>query len=504
MRSFSPTSIGVSSAHSGNPGRSTSGLSIGGRPKTSASAFSRHVLSISASVTQVRWRPPSYDLIPVTDISEEGEVDRHDSMLVVATARLTSVGGSGVLSLWSFNRPYMALSVVEGHDLGAVADFVWLQTPTNDPKATSISAGVSSDPTMANSNSDLLRRRKKGGTMDDSMAGRRSNRVREADTIVEAGSDAIGVLPSSCIWQNLLSVGKDGRCIIQSLARGDRPIRSVPSSCFAMANLSPFQRGYGSLQCFSVYQDVPNHLEEDFMLTGLRQDEFTASAPGVFHEDAIQDSVMEENERSQDAGKRLPASVPELVFSVVDQGSLYENGLPVPQDDGTLCVAPEVVHLSRFARSYKLYPDAACATRVDLCIYNGEVAEELKCMPLARMWKTISSLLRSSGYKGLPSKPPSRPANAFQFAIFPTIRSLLLERAEAGDVQTCVVLCEVLQVIESGEKTRIPGLGMSLVREWYLSYIDLLHQMCLFSAASFLIKNCKDEMVGALNQQSTT
>ena len=38
----------------------------------------------------------------------------------------------------------------------------------------------------------------------------------------------------------------------------------------------------------------------------------------------------------------------------------------------------------------------------------------------------------------------------------------------------------------------------------YLSYIDLLHQMCLFSAAAFLIKNCKDQAIGALSQQSTT
>lgn len=453
-------------------------------------------------MTQVRWRPPSNDYILLKHPSgEEEEVDRHDSMLVVATARLTSVGGSGMLALWSFNRPYMALSVVEGHDLGAVSDFVWLQTPQNVPKTKSLDFMLPSDPSFAKLSSEPLKVRKKSGGTE---AGRRSNRGREKDNFVSSESDASAELPVSYIWQNLLSVGRDGKCIIQSLVRGDRPIRSVPSSCFAMANLSPFQRGYGSLQCFSVYQDVPNHIEEDFMLTGLRQDEFTSKAPGVFREVAVQDSAMEENERSQDAGKRLPASVPELVFSVIDQGGLDENGLPIPQDDGTLCVAPEVVHLSRFARSYKMYPDGQHSTRVDLCTYNGVVAEELNCRPLARMWKTVSSLLHGSGLKSLPSKVPSRPTNAFQFAIFPTIKSLLLERAEAGDVQTCVVLCEVLQVIESGEKTRIPGLGITLVREWYLSYIDLLHQMCLFSAASFLIKNCNDQVIGALNQQSTT
>jgi hypothetical protein len=120
------------------------------------------------------------------------------------------------------------------------------------------------------------------------------------------------------------------------------------------------------------------------------------------------------------------------------------------------------------------------------------------------MWRTVASVLRGSGLHELPQKAAIRPANAFQYVIFPTIKSLLLERADAGDVQTCVTLCEVLQVIDSGEQTRIPGLAITLVREWYLSYIDLLHQMCLFSAAAFIIKNCKDGAIGALNQQSTT
>jgi hypothetical protein len=87
---------------------------------------------------------------------EEEEVDRHDAMLVVATTRLTSVGGSLVLSLWSFNRPYMALSVVEGQDLGAVADFVWLKTPKLCPSQNLSMARMllSSDPGLANLMSD--------------------------------------------------------------------------------------------------------------------------------------------------------------------------------------------------------------------------------------------------------------------------------------------------------------------------------------------------------------
>ncbi|MGK3754642.1 MAG: hypothetical protein ACI8RD_006951 [Bacillariaceae sp.] len=493
---------------------------MGGRhTKSKTSGFSKHVLSISASVTQVRWRPPSNDFLPSSsdsttttnnnnnsnstslygdDPKQEVMADRHDSMLAVATARLTSAGGSGALSLWSYNRPYMSLSIVEGHEDGAIADFVWLKTPKTIPKfQTEIIQQFY--PTARRASMDVSsgsRYRKKAEsptTMDDSSLDMRERTQTDDE------------LDVSYIWQNVLSVGRDGQCIMQSFARGERRIRSVPSSVFAMANLSPFQAGYGSLQCFSLYQDVPNRVEDDFMLTALRQDKYTAKAPGVFREDDLQNLVSETDKKSQDGGKHFPSSVPQLVFSVVDQGSLDADGMPIVNDENALCVAPEVVHLSRFADSYKMYPDEECPTRVDLCLYNSKVAEELKCGPLARMWKTVSSLLRGSGLEGLPSKTPTGPTNAFQFVIFPTIKSLLLERAEAGDVQTNVALCEVLQVIDSGgEQTLIPSLSMKLVREWYLSYIDLLHQMCLFSAAAFLIKNCKDQAIAALSQQSTT
>ena len=423
------------------------------------------MLSISASVTQVRWRPPSNDFVPKSSSSnkEEAVMDRHDTMLAVVAARQTSAGGSGTLSLWSFRRPFMSLSIVEGHQEGAISDFVWIQTPQ-----------VVSKPSY--------------GAFDRHEFHR---------------DESLNV---SYIWQNVISVGRDGRCIMQSFARGERRIRSVPSSCFAMANLSPFQRGYGSLQFFSVYQDVPNRPEDDFMLTGLRQDEHTANAPGCFFEEDLQKLHSgKEAKRKQDVAQRFPENVPKLHFSVLDQGILDANGLPIVGDEDALCVAPEVLHMSRFSRLYKMYPDEECSTRAELCLYNSKVAEALNCGPLARMWKTVSSLLYSSGLEELTEIDPSKPTNAFQFVLFRTVKSLLFERAEAGDVQTNVALCEVLQVVDSsGEQTRIPGLSVKLVREWYLYYIDLLHQMCLFSAAAFLIKNCNDPAIGALSQQSTT
>lgn len=412
--------------------------------------------------------------------------------------------------MWTFHRPFMALSVVEGHIEGAVADFVWLQSPVRIRRPNGNGSNQRPTPTGGAKKvvSDYKLHKASQNVSDASLfrpGGR--GRERSPSEIDDDSTGGDGETKDSSrylsVWQHVLSVGRDGRCILQSFTRGDRPISRVASSCFAMANLSPFQQGYGSLQCFSAYQAVPNSPEDDFALTFLRQDRYTADAPGVFREDDVQQGNLSESFKNF-AGQRLPSTVPELVFSVVDQGDLDDNGLPINQATDMVCVAPEVVHLSRFASSYKLYPDVECPRRVDLCFHNCSVADDLKFGPVARMWATVARLLKSAGMDELPSLSSEKPNNVFQLVMLPTIKNLLLERAEAGDVQTCVALCEVLQVIQAGGKVRVPGIGISLVREWYLAYIDLLHQMCLFSAAAFLIKNCVDEVISALNQQSTT
>jgi hypothetical protein len=92
-----------------------------------------------------------------------------------------------------------------------------------------------------------------------------------------------------------------------------------------------------------------------------------------------------------------------------------------------------------------------------------------------------------------------------------TVKDLILERADAGDIQTCVTICEVIDILPistdskgtSAMNTKLPGIDVMMVREWYLSYIDILQQMCLFSHATDLIKNCHDIEIQKLNQQST-
>ena len=98
-----------------------------------------HVLSISASVTRLRWRPPAHEMSPpkhntenvgsvvVVDEKQQYIIDRHEAMLAVSTAPVkgASAGGCGMIALWSYHRPFMPLSVLEGHNEGAVTDFLW-------------------------------------------------------------------------------------------------------------------------------------------------------------------------------------------------------------------------------------------------------------------------------------------------------------------------------------------------------------------------------------------
>ena len=163
----------------------------------------RHVLSISASVTRLYWRPPANDTAttPFSGDDDEDE-DRHDSMLAVATAPIkgASAGGSGMLALWSFHRPYMPLSVVEGHKDGAVTDFAWLDTPLPP--------------------SPMRRRR------GDHETRLRGSHQHETDAILYDNNASMEHEDNNDddhplgIWQHVLSVGRDGRCLIQSFARG--------------------------------------------------------------------------------------------------------------------------------------------------------------------------------------------------------------------------------------------------------------------------------------------
>ena len=259
-------------------------------------------------------------------------------MLAVATAPIsgTNAGGAGSIELWSYHRPFMALSVVEGHHHGAVTDFIWIDSTTTGMYSRRKSSSAGSDTWGGNASVGAVSDSSTQGidNFDDwsTDVSPHENTARgrffKSDHNVDAtkversysfsGGSGINhdvfigdVMDTQRIWQHVLSVGRDGQCLLQNLERGkkmcffdenditaseffcscvkfafpgERPISQVPRSNFALANLSPFQSGSGSLQIMSVHQNVPSGKHNDFALTRLRRDSRTARCPGVFSE----------------------------------------------------------------------------------------------------------------------------------------------------------------------------------------------------------------------------
>ena len=192
------------------------------------SPLSLHVLSISAAVTSIKWRPPA------STNKNDGEVDRHESMLAVASARQASAGGSGVLGLWSCDRPFMPLSVVEGHEEGAIGDFVWLETPYVDTKTKFEPLSHSPESMNKSRSGSITSRYAPNATADGTVVLRGSLRG-ESESILFDNKERDDEEAAPRIWQHLLSVGRDGRCLIQSLVRGKHLMGVLEvNSCFLL------------------------------------------------------------------------------------------------------------------------------------------------------------------------------------------------------------------------------------------------------------------------------
>ena len=198
---------------------------------------------------------------------------------------------SGSVSLWDFRNPFLPLSVVDNHGAGPVADFVWLDTPVlmkNDEDKTSginknkdddgdddsskkmsgtdvdVEVDADEDEEGEDDRSGKSRRKKKrkkkkkkrgGGGPREAQTSLATSSVHDkgasknsafttidSRSLVIGGSDdfranarAATELVDSAklkyvnIWQHVCSVGRDGKVMIQSLARGLRPTMTIPS-----------------------------------------------------------------------------------------------------------------------------------------------------------------------------------------------------------------------------------------------------------------------------------
>lgn len=95
-----------------------------------------------------------------------------------------------------------------------------------------------------------------------------------------------------------------------------------------------------------------------------------------------------------------------------------------------------------------------------------------------------------------------------EFSFTETLRDLLIDYAEAGDVQTCVF---VMQVCTAGAVFPPPTASTTgpcpwtkqQEQQWLYSYVDLLSMFQLWTQATEMIKFCGEPTLGVLNKTAT-
>lgn len=79
------------------------------------------------------------------------------------------------------------------------------------------------------------------------------------------------------------------------------------------------------------------------------------------------------------------------------------------------------------------------------------------------------------------------------------LKELLEYYADTGDLQSCVAVAVVVSKVANVEKV----MGKSWLQQIYMHYIDLLHQLRIYSAANELISNCPDLSIRQMNMVCT-
>jgi len=193
-------------------------------------------------------------------------------------------------------------------------------------------------------------------------------------------------------------------------------------------------------------------------------------------------------------------------------------------------LAPELRNIRFFDEHYKTAAREGKSSPSAHCSYNGTIAQSRGCNKLAKMWNILASLAELGEDSSLRQE------------VFESTVEVLVERANAGDVQSCVFIWEVFSGFKEEEKEKgkeeeekgvgsavsaattataasnpqtdasVPkssttlsrlGITSDLSREWYFSYLDILRSLCLFTSATSLIKSCPDDTIAQLSKQST-
>ncbi|OWZ16840.1 hypothetical protein PHMEG_0009308 [Phytophthora megakarya] len=80
------------------------------------------------------------------------------------------------------------------------------------------------------------------------------------------------------------------------------------------------------------------------------------------------------------------------------------------------------------------------------------------------------------------------------------LKELLEYYTEVGDLQSCVAITVVVGKVTNVEKV----MGKAWLQHIYMHYIDLLHQLQIYTTANELVANCSDQSIRQMNMKSTS
>ncbi|KAE9357377.1 hypothetical protein PF008_g3190 [Phytophthora fragariae] len=80
------------------------------------------------------------------------------------------------------------------------------------------------------------------------------------------------------------------------------------------------------------------------------------------------------------------------------------------------------------------------------------------------------------------------------------LKELLEYYTEIGDLQSCVAIAVAVGKVTSVEKV----MGKAWLQHIYMHYIDLLHQLRIYTTANELVANCSDQSIRQMNMKSTS
>jgi len=293
--------------------------------------------------------------------------------------------------------------------------------------------------------------------------------------------------------QHIVSVGKDGRMLVQDLRYGYFPSRHTARSVTTISSHGHVAFHRGLVTGGEMELDLSFRGGEIGSIGWFAAASDTASSVGEREGDAWASPPLPHTGENFDTGAVFCG-----LANIIDLDSA--KGIRAERGAEGGVFDPAVISL--LARSYIV---EGCGR--EACRHNLQVASSAGLSSRAAIWTAALALLPPPpNINSSSSSSNNKMENTLSFAA-ELLGKMLLELIEGGDTQHFVLLCEVLRRAEAGLDAKSLAAGNisdMRRREAYLAYFDLLSRLQLFCAANKIIKASDEEYISKLSRHGVT